>query len=601
MRYFILSLCFLAFITPVTAFAQQEGGVADVKSKKPAYHALGSPSQPSVTAHWNRFHDYTQSSNLLKELAAKHPRYARLQSLGKTYGKRDMWVLTITDFGDAEGDEAKALADSKPGFWIDGGIHANEIQSVEVVLYTAWYLLEMRSRSETIARLLKERTFYLLPMMSPDSRDAHFYEANTTHSPRTGMRPNDDDRDGRLDEDGPDDLDGDGHILQMRIADKNGEYKQHEKFPALMVRVEPGEKGTHNLLGPEGIDNDGDGRVNEDGDGYYDPNRDWPWNWQPGNVQRGAWRYPLSVPENRLVADFISTKANIAGAQTYHNAGGMILRGPGAKNDSYPRSDIAVLDSIVDQGQKMLPGYRYIIVATELYEVFGGEFDWWMQMRGVYVFNNELWTPFNYLREHEDGGGFFGTSETQHLFDKYLLLGDASVAWKEVDHPQYGKVEVGGFKKNFLRQPPGFLLEEECHRNMAFTLFHADEMPLVKIQSASAKKLGNDLVEITAIIENPKLTPTHSAVDLNRKITPPDTLAISGDDLEVVVGMKSSERFFQSPSLQSRNPNVLRLANISNHGIVYARWLVTGKPPYKLSLKSIKGGSDEMIIKDIAE
>ena len=63
-----------------------------------------------------------------------------------------------------------------------------------------------------------------------------------------------------------------------------------------------------------------------------------------------------------------------------------------------------------------------------------------------------------------------------------MLLGDGFVPWHEVDHPQYGKIEVGGFKKNWVRQPPSFLLEEECHRNMAFTLYHADQMPLVKIQ-----------------------------------------------------------------------------------------------------------------------
>jgi hypothetical protein len=113
--------------------------------------------------------------------------------------------------------------------WIDGGIHANEIQASEVVLYTAWFLCEMRGESETVKRLLNERVFFLMPMMSPDSRDAHFYQPNSTNSPRSGQRPVDDDQDGRVDEDGPDDLDGDGkedrreHVSERQPP--SGEYE----------------------------------------------------------------------------------------------------------------------------------------------------------------------------------------------------------------------------------------------------------------------------------------------------------------------------------------------------------------------------------------
>ena len=76
---------------------------------------------------------------------------------------------------------------------------------------------------------------------------------------RSGVRPVDDDGDGLFDEDGLDDLDADGHITQMRIADPNGDYKPHPDFPNMLVKVKPGEKGQYRLLGAEGIDNDGDG------------------------------------------------------------------------------------------------------------------------------------------------------------------------------------------------------------------------------------------------------------------------------------------------------------------------------------------------------
>jgi hypothetical protein len=572
----ILCLCLLPSISA------QEAEASNPKAKTP-YQAIGSPAAPKVPAQWNRYHDYAESTKLLKDLAAAYPEYAKLQSVGTTYGKREMWVLTVTNF--AKGDDK-----SRPGMWIDGAIHANEIQASEVVLYTAWTLLEMRGENKTIERLLDERVFFLMPMMSPDSRDAHFYEANTTHSPRTGQRPFDDDRDGLVDEDGPDDLDGDGSITMMRVRDKNGRYKKHPDFPNLLIPVKDGEKGEYSLLGAEGKDDDGDGRVNEDGDGYYDPNRDWGWNWQPDYVQNGANRYPFSILENRYVADFITARPNIAGAQSYHNAGGMILRGPGAKEDRFEGSDLKVYDVLGKRAEQMLPGYRYMNIANDLYEVWGGEVDWLHQSRGVWTFTNELFTPFNFFRTtgHE---GFFGSNETQHLFNKYLLLDDGFSGWHEVEHPQYGKIEVGGMRKNWIRQPPSFLLEEECHRNMAFTLYHADELPLVSVQSVTTKDLGQGVTEVTAVIENPKLVPTHSTADVQRKITSPDLVELkSTADLKVLLALKSSEPFFRQPQEQQRNQTEVKLATIGSYGVTYVRWLVEGQGPFEVSVTSVKGG-----------
>jgi hypothetical protein len=553
--------------------------------EKTPYRTLGTPTKPKVAAQWNRYHDYAQSTKLLQDLAAAHPDVARLRSLGKSYGGRDMWVLTVTNF--ERGDEK-----SRPAMWIDGAIHANEIQSAEVVLYTAWFLAEMSGESETVKRLLDERVFFLMPMMSPDSRDAHFYEANTTHSPRSGQRPVDDDKDGRIDEDRPNDIDGDGSITLMRVRDVNGRYKSHPELPNLMVDVKPGEKGEFTLLGSEGIDDDGDGAVNEDSDGYYDPNRGWGWNWGPEYIQRGGHRYPFSIEENRLVADFIADHPNIAGGQSYHNAGGMILRGPGDKADSYDAADIRVYDAISQRGAQMLPGYRYLNIANDLYEALGSEVDWLHQSRGIFAFTNELFTPFNFFRTtgHE---GLFGAMEVQHQFDKYMLLGDGFAPWHEVEHPTYGKVEVGGMRKNWVRQPPAFLLEEECHRNMAFTLYHADELPLVKIQSVEVKPLAGKLRQVTAIVENPKICPTHSAADVQRKITPPDIVSITGGkDLKVIAALRSSEPFFREPVEQRRDPANSRLDSIPGRGVVYIRWLVEGDGPVEVKLQSVKGGRD---------
>lgn len=88
-----------------------------------------------------------------------------------------------------------------------------------------------------------------------------------------------------------------------------------------MVEAAVDQPGEYTLLGSEGLDNDGDGEVNEDARGGYDMNRNWAWDWQPTYVQFGAHDYPFSLPETRALSEFIDARRNIAAFQTYHNAG----------------------------------------------------------------------------------------------------------------------------------------------------------------------------------------------------------------------------------------------------------------------------------------
>jgi len=569
----------------VACCAALAAGAAFAKDGSADYAPVGAPASPRVAAQWNRNHDYAQATELLKQLSAAHPDRCRLVSLGHSFGGREMWVLTITN--PARGQER-----DKAAFWIDGGIHANEVQATEVTLYTAWYLLESYGHNPLVTRLVDERVFYLMPMMSPDARDAHMHQANTAHSPRGGLRPVDDDRDGLVDEDKPDDLNSDGHITQMRVADPNGRWKPHPDFPNLLIRAKDDEKGQYTLLGDEGYDNDGDGRVNEDSDGYYDPNRNWPWNWQPEYVQSGAGDYPFSVPEVRVVADFVAGRPNIAGAQSYHNAGGMILRGPGVKTDRYESADVAVFTSIARKGEMMLPGYRSLETGRELYETYGVEFDWFYQMQGAFAYTSELFTPANYFRE-KSTEGFFGKAEDQHRFNKYLLLGEGTVPWTKVEHPQYGSIEVGGFKKTWLRQPPSFLLEEECHRNMAFTLYHADQMPQVEIQKLQVERIADNLSRVSVVVANAKLMPTRAAVDVKRKLFGPDIVALSGQGIKVLAGMKSESMFFDRPTEQKLFPAELRTGAIEGMQAIYLRWIVSGSGPFTVRARTIKAGVAE--------
>ena len=279
-----------------------------------ALKALGAPNNPKVEVAWNRFYDTDSVYEILKRLNEAYPDLSSLQSIGKSHEGRDIWVLTITN--EETGDHS-----DKPGMYIAASIHANEVQATEVSLYTAWYLLESYDSNSWIRDLVDTKTFYILPVQSPDSRDKYLHEPNTMNSPRTGQVPRDIDGDGEFNEDGYNDLDGDGNIVQMRIKVPGGRWKPHPEDDRLMVPAGPDEQGEYEVFWAEGFDVDGDGRINDDGDGGYDPNRNWGWLWRPSYVQRGADFYPFSLPETRAVSDFVKAHPNILGGQSYHNTG----------------------------------------------------------------------------------------------------------------------------------------------------------------------------------------------------------------------------------------------------------------------------------------
>lgn len=553
-----------------------------------ALAALGSPPNPKVAVAWDRFYDHAGLVEIGRRLAAAHPGFIKLGSIGKSTQGRDMFLLTVTNF--SVGD-----ADKKPAMYIDGNIHANEVQGSEFSLYTAWYLAEMADRVPAVDSLLRNYTLYIVPTINPDGRDHYIHEANNASSPRTGLAPRDNDGDGKIDEDGLDDLNGDGHITQMRRRNPNGRFRVSPEDPRLMVPVLPGEKGEYDLLGAEGFDNDGDGFVNEDGPGSYDPNRNWPWRWMPQYVQGGADRYPGSLIETRNVMNFVLAHPNIAGAQSYHNSGGMLLRGPGVPQDEYRPQDVQVFDQLGRIGEEVLPGYRYMTVWKDLYIVWGGELDWFYGARGILTFTNELWTPFLYFYKASEGGGFGGGNPqnrqyqtTESRFNRLLLMGEAFVEWQEVDHPQFGKIEVGGYKKNFSRLDPGFMLQSDGHRNMMFTLYQTSQMPLVEIDSVNTRSMGGGLTEVSAVIVNRRIAPTHTQQDVENRISRPNLITLSGG--RIISGFVIDNPLNGDATEQKANPGTIRISNIPGQGIVRVKWIVQGNGPFTVTADSPKGG-----------
>jgi Zinc carboxypeptidase len=548
------ALCF-AGLTSSVAVAQQQ-----VPSK--------------VDVAWNRFYNYEEMTQIIKDLVDAYPDLLTLESLGKSEFGRDMWMITLNSPKTGE-------ASTKPAMYIDGNVHGNEIQATETVLYSIWYLTKSYGKVDQLTDLMDRVSFYFVPSINPDGRAEWFANPNTPHSARTGQRPTDNDNDGLFDEDGPDDLDGDGHITQMWKIDPNGRYRRNEVDPRIIERAPEGVQGNLSRVGSEGIDNDGDGRINEDGPGGYDMNRNWASDWQPNHIQYGAGLYPFDRPETNAVAQFILKHPNIAAGQSYHNTGGMMLRGPGASylGNLYPRSDRNVYDRLGEAGEDMLPYYDYLVIHADLYTVHGGFVNWMAEGLGIVSFTNELWTD---SRRMPDPDRSYTPEERMHWQDR-LLFGQTFTDYTEHDHPTHGKVLIGGGTKYSSRITPPFMLEEGCHRNFAFTMFHASSMPELEFKWFGVEQLDDELWEITVEIENKQIIPSRIALAAREGIGLPDLLELSG--AEVVLSGTLSDRFDRTLNPTEHRPSKLFVeSGIGSKAVSTFQFLVSGKQGQEITL-----------------
>ena len=557
-----------------------------------AQQKRGSDPEHTLPLTWDRWLDHTEIGERLKLMEKTWPQFLKLQSVGRSYEGREMWVMTINN--PRTGNEM-----DKAAMYIEANVHGNEIQGAEVTLYTIWYLMENYGRIDDVTKLVDERVFYIVPTVNPDGRDFFLDEAGS--SARSGHMPVDDDGDGVADEDGPDDLNGDGVIEQIRkYVPGQGDYRISHDDPRIMERVPPGEKGDWVLLGSEGLDNDGDGRVNEDPPGGYDPNRNYAADWQPNYIQGGSMDYPFQLPEARALNDFMVAHPNIAGMQTYHNSGGMILRGPGsAWHGDYPAADVRVYDEIGENGERMLPYYNYIVIWRGLYTVHGGSTDWTNDGLGIVSFSNELWNAGQYFnspllqRQQEDPSSPISGQKGRYFFDDWLEFGDEFVEWKPFDHPQYGAVEVGGWKKLSGRVNPRFLSMELFHRNMAFTLYHAASMPLMAMGDATVERMGGNTFRVRVDITNERLIPTITERARQNHVVRPDILAVDGN-VQIIAAGWVPNKFQPGPTEMIDQKELNRILIRSGHPgrtTKTIEYLVRGSGAMTVRYASLKGGT----------
>ena len=442
-----------------------------------------------------------------------YPRLVSLQQIGESYEKRPLTLLVLTNQ-----DSGSDL--DKPAVWLDANIHATELTGTTVVLRIANSLLEGYGMDERITRLLDRAVYYILPRTNPDG--AALAMAPNPKFIRSGVRPYpfEDKQEGLHEQD----VDGDGRVLQMRLRDPNGDWKVSELDARMMEKRAPDESGGEYFrLLPEGLLESYNGWIIKPAPALQglDFNRNFPFEWRPEGTQRGAGPFPASEPEIRAVVDFIARHPNISAAVSYHTFSGVILRPYSTHpDDQMNTDDLWVYQRIGKRGSE-LTGYRNVSIYHDFMyrpkEVTTGAFDDWMyDHQGVFAFTVELWDLptaagikerkfIEWFREHPV------SDDLQILQWTDQNAPQGYVPWYAFDHPQLGKVELGGWDLLYTwSNPPLGQLEAEVARNVNFALALGEMLPHLSVLALDAAPLGEGRYALRLVLENDGYLPTYT-------------------------------------------------------------------------------------------
>jgi len=225
---------------------------------------------------------------------------ASVTEIGSTFEGRPVHLVTIAG-------EGPTPADERPALLIVAGLSGEHLIGTDVAMGIA-----SRMAGEQ-PELLRDRTLYIVPLVNADAQAIVRAGEGVRRETVANTMPVDDDRDARIDEDGGDDLDGDGVITTMRVLDPPhwlpATLVADEDDPRILRAPEPGERARYALL-VEGVDDDGDGVFNEDGAGGVNLDMHFPARWP--EHETGAGRYPLDAPSARALADWMLSRDNIA-------------------------------------------------------------------------------------------------------------------------------------------------------------------------------------------------------------------------------------------------------------------------------------------------
>ncbi len=481
-------------------------------------------------------------------------------SLAQTPGGHDVWLLTLSRHD---------TPDEQPAILVLGNVYGPQLMGGEVAERIAQRLVEQADEDEKLAELLERVTFYIIPRPSPDANAAFFTQPYRQHD--GNARRTDDDRDGQFGEDPPEDLDGDGFITQMRVADPGGRWVPHPQDDRVLVEADParGEVGQYRLLS-EGVDNDEDSEFNEDpGDGVSF-NRNWTFKYPFFKPQAGP--HQVSEPETRAVADFAFDRVNIAVVFCFSPEDNLFhpwkpdgkVASQRIKTHMYPE-DAKLIEPLLKRYRQLHGGkdappspagagsfseWAYFHYGRPSFAARG----WWIpkvalpdgaadaedKAKDEQNDNNEQ----NDNDEQNNNGDAEpadednaakkpeadkrGELDRQHLqwFEREGIAGFSP--WQAFEHPDFPgqQVEIGGFRPFYRLNPPAGELDPLAKVHTEFLVELTGWLPKLEIAQVVVKPLGGEVFQVTAKVRNLGRWPTFNKMGEAVKTHQPVQIAI---------------------------------------------------------------------------
>jgi len=452
---------------------------------------------------------------------------AKLSSLTKTEGGKDIWVLKI----------GKGDMDNKPAIAVVGGAEGFHVLSVELAVQFAERLVKEHSQ------ILEKTTFYVFPNMSPDAYEQ--YHASLKYERRGNASNVDHDRDGRISEDGYEDLNKDGLITLMRVESPMGDYMTLSSDERVMVKADrsKGEKGSY-MVFPESRDNDKDGKFGEDLREGIAFNRNMTYKFPIFTPLAGD--YAVSEKESRALLDYLFDQWNIYAFVTFSPANN--LSAPLKYNAADARKRI--ITSMLEKDvaiNSMVSGIYNKTVSQKAFNqtnqgTDGDFFQWAYFHFGRLSFSTPgWWVP---EVKGEDGKSNSNAEANFLAWASEQGLNNVFVPWTSINHPDFPgqKVEVGGIRPFALYNPPYAMVNDIAKEHTDFIIQLAEMSPKMEFHNLKTEKLGNGLTRITVDLFNNSPLPTHSdmgeksrwlrkvRVDINREAKD----IVSGDRINLI-------------------------------------------------------------------
>ncbi len=538
--------------------------------------------------------EYPDHKTLTQDLAAlsrRNPNLVRVESLAKSAGGREIWIVEIGADSDRQ----------CPAMLVVAGIEGTDLIGTEIATSWAHQLTGDYPQSRKVRKLLETTTIYIIPRLNPDAAELFF--GSPQRQTNTNTTPSDDDHDGLLDEDGPEDLNGDGLITMMRIQNGQGPYTINPNEPRLLIEADPlkQEAGTWQYL-PEGIDNDHDGQCNEDGPGGVNLNRNFPFEFAFFTPEVGI--HPVSEVETRALAEFVCDHPNIGIIMTYGSAD-TLMKCPEAGSPSRGRTPLTTIDE-EDVGYYRELGklYRETLSLKDEGTTVShpGTFSDWMYFhRGRISLAACSWNLqiAKALAEEQeaDPNDKEQTKKNKKDDDKrnqdersWLTWLDtnapeAFISWQPYEHPDFpgDRVEIGGYRPFAQTNPPQSIAPKVVESQGQFLSTLVEKLPRIGIDKIDVKALGESVFDITVTIKNTGFLPTVLSHGRRTGEVFPTRLTVDIDDDCFLAG--------QRITTMSTIPGSGGTATV--HCVIHAPEIRT----LKLSVVSALGGQAKQTIK----